>query len=134
MTAALGNPVLALALCVRITRRDGTLVRFTTSQEPITLAFSDSTTEVYPAAVGVTITSIPFELNGATVRVDLNIVSTDGGTIDANDIRNGLYDEAEVSIFLADRREDAPPVIDPAHGNDDAHRARLCHDRNGWAP
>jgi uncharacterized phage protein (TIGR02218 family) len=102
LLAALTGKVTALALGVKIKRSDGQIIRFIQTTEQMII---DG--ELFVPAAGVTVASIPFELNGAATRIDLNVVSTDGGTIDAQDIRDGLYDNATVSIYLIDRNSEA---------------------------
>jgi len=98
LLAALSNKVVTLALFVKIVRADGQIVRFYQSTKPVVVEG-----ETFLPARGVTVASIPFELNGAASRVDLNLVATSGATLDPDDIRNGLYDDARVTIYLADR-------------------------------
>ena len=117
LMAALGQPVTNLALCVRIVRQDGTRILFAQASEALTTLDENGAQQTFAPARGVTVTTIPFELNGATTRVDLNVISTDGGTIDVSDIENGLYDNAAVTITLASRDTQAPLFPTPATGS-----------------
>lgn len=103
LMAALAQPVTNLALCVRIVRKDGTHILFAQASEALTTLDEYGQPQTFPQARGVTVATIPFELNGAATRADLNIISTDGGTIDVGDIENGLYDNAAVTITLVSR-------------------------------
>jgi hypothetical protein len=99
LMAALKAKTTALALCVRIVRADGETVQFA-QIESDQLIIED---EVFPAAQGLSIATMPFELSGGSTRFDLYLAATDHGVIKPADIRDGLYDGAQIAVFLVDR-------------------------------
>lgn len=93
LATELTAPDLSLCRIVAITRKDGTVIRFAEAQSALTVGGA-----TYPAARGIRMSSIPFELNGSRSTVDFEITATDGGIIDPDDLRNGLYTSASVLI------------------------------------
>lgn len=93
-----------LCRLVTITRRNNDVVRFAEHQENLTVS-----AQVYTAAKGIRMSSIPFEVNRIESTVDFEITLEDGGTIDPDDLRNGLYDGAQINIS-------AVSFVTPANG------------------
>lgn len=81
---------------VKLTRKNGTIVRFCESQS--TLIVDGQT---WTAVKGVRLSDITFELNRTTSTLDIEIAVEDGGTLDPDDVRNGHYDYAEIIVYAA---------------------------------
>ena len=111
LAAHLEGDVLTLATCWRLARRDGVVFRATDHDGDLAV---DG--EIYRARAGYSRTAVASEAGLAVGNVDLEGVLDDAG-IDADALRAGLYDGAEVRIFLVNWQ-------DPSQGT-----LRL---RRGW--
>jgi hypothetical protein len=107
LVAALTGKTASPYLCVKIIRTDGQVIRFAQVQEPVTI---DG--EIFAPAAAISIASIPFELSGTSTRVDFYVAAVDPAnsanrtippTLDAGAIRDGLFANAAVVIYLQDR-------------------------------
>lgn len=94
LAAHLKGDVLTLATCWRLERRDG--VVFTATDHDVDLEVAG---ETYRARAGYSRTAVASEAGLAVGNVDLEGVLDDAG-LDADELRAGLYDGAEVRIFL----------------------------------
>ena len=85
----------SLTICrvVAITLRNGTVKRFAEHQADLSVSG-----QTYTAAKGIRVSSIKYVLNSLRSNVDFEVIAEDGGLIDPDDIRNGLYDKATVLI------------------------------------
>lgn len=100
LTASLTADKVSLSRAVAITRVDGTILRFAEVQDAQTIASNN-----YLPVEGLEIASIAAEINGGPTRIDLKVAAGRGGTvIDRDDVRNGLYDKAQIVIYLIDFR------------------------------
>lgn len=91
---------LTLATCVRLARRDGTVLGFTTSAEPLTIQGL-----TYEAVGGIDSTAMKQSVGGGVDNLDItgllrttNLLSSP--RITESDLRAGRYDAADVLVFL----------------------------------
>jgi uncharacterized phage protein (TIGR02218 family) len=96
---------------VKITRRSGTIVRFCEAQTALTV---DSQT--WQAGRGIRLSNITFELNKSTATLDIEIAVEDGGLLDPDDVRNGLYDFAEIVVYAASHGTPANGLVEMWRG------------------
>ena len=96
---------------VKITRKSGTILRLTEAQANLTV---DGQT--WTAAKGVRLSDITFELNRTTSTLDIEIAVEDGGTLDPDDVRNGLYDYAEIVVYAASHANPAYGLVEMWRG------------------
>lgn len=109
LTTALASRAYKLRKGVIITRIDGTVARFTDAQRSRTIGG-----QTYVPGKGVRLASIAMQINSTTTRWDMTV--TDGGLLDKNDLRSGIYDKARVSVFLYDEDDTAPDPADLLFG------------------
>lgn len=91
----------ALATCWKITRRDGTIIRLTSSDVDVVVTSSVARPEfdgTYQAAGGFDRTAIESEVGLSVPNMDVTGL-LDSSLITEQDIRAGLYDQARVDIF-----------------------------------
>lgn len=91
--STLTGRVIPLKRLVDIEREDGTLIRFSELERDVTV---DG--HVYVPGEGIALASLPTELNGTSSRMDMELIAVDGGTIDFDDLRDGVYDSAAVTV------------------------------------
>lgn len=90
----LAQEVTTLAICWRITRRDGIAQGFTTHDSNLTIE-----NLTYLSAPGISSTAVSSQLNLAVDNLEIEgVLSHD--SIQEEDIRAGLYDDAEITVFL----------------------------------
>ena len=94
LAAHLEGDVLTLATCWRLARRDGVVFRATDHDGDLAV---DG--EIYRARAGYSRTAVASEAGLAVGNVDLEGVLDDAG-LEADALRAGLYDGAEVRIFV----------------------------------
>jgi uncharacterized phage protein (TIGR02218 family) len=112
LKAHLAGEVTTLCTCWRITRRDGTEFFFTDHDVDLVV---DS--ETYVAAVGYTRTAIAANADMSVDNMDVNGIFDDA-SITETDLRSGLFDGAEVRVFLVN-------WANPAQGSMALRRGRL---------
>lgn len=96
VTSHLGQEVQTLATCWKIVLTDGQVIGYTDNTSPITYA-----SVVYNPANGVAPTDAEMTEKLAVDNMDVRgILHVDG--IDGDDIKRGLYDYAEVYVFMID--------------------------------
>lgn len=96
----------ALALCIRLTRRDGIAHGFTTADVSL---FRDGL--VFDATAGLDVSAIVLADAGTPHLLELSLPLEAGWSLGA-DISNGALDEATVTVQIYDRdRRDVAPVI-----------------------
>lgn len=95
LVAHLAAEVTTLATCWKITRRDGVILGFTDHIRDLEI---DGV--AYQAASGYTRTAIRSTADLAVDNLDVESVFSDDGITEA-DLRAGLYDFAEIRMFLA---------------------------------
>lgn len=81
-----------------ITRRDSVVIRFTESDEPITI---DSQT--YAVVPGLSVSAIKHTSNGEMPSCQFVAVHQVGATFDSNHIDIGFFDGAAVQLYVVDR-------------------------------
>ncbi len=89
-----------------ITRVDDTAKRFTNIQT--TTTFSSN---AFTAVPGIFIKSFPFQANQGATRVDIELAGA--ATVeffDTDDIRDGLYDDAQIVLYLCDHQTPASSI------------------------
>jgi uncharacterized phage protein (TIGR02218 family) len=112
LKAHLGGEVTTICTCWRITRRDGTGFFFT--DHDVDLVVDGDT---YVAAVGYTRTAIAANADMSVDNMDVNGIFDDA-SITETDLRSGLFDGAEVRVFLVNWGN-------PAQGTMALRRGRL---------
>jgi uncharacterized phage protein (TIGR02218 family) len=90
----LAQEVTTLAICWRITRRDGISQGFTTHDS--NLRFENLT---YLSAPGISSTAVSSQLNLAVDNLEIEGVLSHESILE-EDIRAGLYDDAEITVLL----------------------------------
>lgn len=86
--------------CVRITRVDGTVFRFTAHDKPLRIQEPNGRSEIYQSANAFSLTSLETSTGLVVSNMDID-GAIDDDAITENDLRNGLYDNANVELFLA---------------------------------
>jgi uncharacterized phage protein (TIGR02218 family) len=99
LAAHLAGEVTTLATCWKITRRDGVVLGFTDYIRDLEI---DAVT--YRAASGYTRTAIRSTADLAVDNLDVESVFSDDGITEA-DLRAGLYDFAEIRMFLVNYQD-----------------------------
>ena len=102
LTTALAQDRVSFSRACAITRADGTILRLAELQEAQTIGGSS-----YVPVEGMEIASIASEINGGPTRIDLKVAAgrTGSGTvINRDEVRAGLYDQAQIAIYLIDHR------------------------------
>jgi uncharacterized phage protein (TIGR02218 family) len=112
LKAHLAGEVTTVCTCWRITRRDGTEFFFT--DHDVDLLVDGNT---YVAAVGYTRTAIAANADMSVDNMDVNGIFDDA-SITETDLRSGLFDGAEVRVFLVN-------WANPAEGMMALRRGRL---------
>ena len=105
LAAHLEGDVLTLATCWRLARRDGVVFRATDHDGDLAV---DG--EIYRARAGYSRTAVASEAGLAVGNVDLEGVLDDAG-IDADALRAGLYDGAEVRIFVVNWQDPSQGIL-----------------------
>lgn len=96
MQSALSTEAAKLCYCWRIERQDGTIVGFTEHDQDLTF---DSLT--YQSADGIQATTIVQSLGLAVDNLNLD-GAISSSSLNEADLDNGLYDDAEVELYLVD--------------------------------
>ena len=94
----LTDAVIEPARLVKITRRDGTILRIAEAQSSIVV---DGNT--FTPIAGLEISSVRSTLGGDVPSMEIVGAHSDGGTIDTAVIDKGLYDSALVQLWVVDR-------------------------------
>jgi uncharacterized phage protein (TIGR02218 family) len=101
LITALASEATDFARAVVVTRTDGTIKRWADLQDDATIS-----SNTYTALAGLEIASMPFVMNGGATRVDVQMAANVAGTpVDRADVRDGLYDKAEIVISLIDHQQ-----------------------------
>ncbi len=98
--AALAQTAHRMAECVKITRADGTIYRFTSYSEDLTITEADTFDYVYKRANSFDITALELSDGLSVSNMDLNCIIDDDDITEA-DLLKGLFDNAEVYLFIA---------------------------------
>jgi uncharacterized phage protein (TIGR02218 family) len=112
LEAELQGATYGICRLIKITRKNGVVFRLAESQTDLTV---DG--EAYIRARGFRVSSLPFRLNASNNSAQFEISVVDGGSIDPDDLRNGLFDTAEVVISAASHLIPANGKIDLFRGN-----------------
>ena len=112
LKAHLAGEVTTICTCWQITRRDAATFRFTDHDVDLMVEG-----ETYVAAVGYTRTAIAANADMSVDNMDVNGIFDDA-SITETDLRSGLFDGAEVRVFLVN-------WANPAHGTMALRRGRL---------
>lgn len=85
----------AYGICrlIEIRRKSGVITRLAEHQADIVI---EGTT--YTKARGFRVSSMPFMLNATSTNVTFEVVAIDGGSVDPDELRDGLYDSASIII------------------------------------
>jgi uncharacterized phage protein (TIGR02218 family) len=94
LAAHLAGPVTTLATCWRITRADGVVFRFTDHDRGLVVEG-----EVYEASAGYSRTAISNDAGMGVDNLDVEGVF-DSDAVTEEELRAGLFDRADVRIFL----------------------------------
>ncbi len=96
LAASLGNPELTLATCWKATRTDGVVMGFTDHDSDLTINGL-----TYEASSGYTRSALQVTSTLAVDNLTLD-AALDSSRITDADLRAGLWDDAEILIFLVD--------------------------------
>jgi hypothetical protein len=105
LAAHLAGPVTTLATCWRITRTDGVVFRFTDHDRDLVV---DG--EVYEASAGYSRTAIANDAGMGVDNLDVEGVF-DSAAVTEEELRAGLFDRAEVRIFLVNWADPSMGVL-----------------------
>jgi len=105
LAAHLEGDVLTLATCWRLARSDGVVFRATDHDGDLAVEG-----EIYRARAGYSRTAVASEAGLAVGNVDLEGVLDDAG-LDADALRAGLYDGAEVRIFVVNWQDPSQGIL-----------------------
>lgn len=94
MKAHIQQEVTSLCSCWKITRKDGVVLAFTDHDTDLTYLG-----DVYKASSGFKRTAVTGDETLAVANLDI-LGILDSTSITANDLRNGVYDYAQVEVFL----------------------------------
>lgn len=98
------------AECIKVTRADGLTHRFTAHDRPLTLLEDGGTIGTYLRANSFSLTSL--ETTAGLVVSNMDIEGAiDDDAISENDLRDGLYDNAKVELFIAYWSKDKVSVL-----------------------
>ncbi len=111
MGAHLGQEVTTLATCWRVTRADGAVFGFTDHDRDLVV---DGVT--YRAASGYSRTAIASDASLGVDNLDIEGL-LDSDALTGRDLRGGLFDHAEVRIFLVNWADPAQGVIQLRRGH-----------------
>jgi uncharacterized phage protein (TIGR02218 family) len=94
LAAHIAGETTTLATCWKVTRRDGVILGFTDHDQDITFA-----SQLYQASTGYTRSAIHTIGDLSVDNLDIeSAINSD--TLDADDLRSGLWDGAQIEIFL----------------------------------
>lgn len=96
------GPVGKPAMVVRITRRDGEIIRIAQAQSPITVV---DTSETFSPVAGVVLHAMKHTRNGDMPSTQIDAVMTSAGTFRIYDVIFKKYDGAKVEIYVVDRTD-----------------------------
>lgn len=109
LISSLSGSTDTFGLACLITRVDSTAQRFTNIQTTTTF---DS--NAFTAVPGIFIKSFPFQANQGSTRIDVELAGAFAADevghlefFDTNDVRDGLYDEAQIVVYLCDHQNAA---------------------------
>lgn len=88
------------AECIKITRQDGVIYRFTAHDKPFRVKEPDGNSYIYESASSFSLTSLETSTGLVVSNMDID-GAIDDDRITENDLRNGLFDHANVELFLA---------------------------------
>lgn len=94
----LTDVVLFPARLVKVTRPDGAVYRFAEAETSITVAG-----DTFTPLPGMKISSVKHVIGGEMPSMEITFAHSDGGTIDSFDLNYGLWDGAEVIVYIVDR-------------------------------
>lgn len=110
LLAALQSEVAVLAMCVKLTRTDGTVMGFTTYDHNIILANGDGTFQNYDPSNSFEPTAIRQEASEGVDNVEIAGILKSSAITDA-DIRAGKYDGASIQFMLMNPRSANDGVV-----------------------
>lgn len=115
LLAHLQQEAMTLALCVKLTRVDGTIMGFTTYDHNLILSNGDGTFQTYDPSNSFEPTSIRQEASQGVDNVEIDgiLKSTD---ITDSDVIAGKYDDATVQVYLCNYRSPADGAITMLNG------------------
>lgn len=88
------------AECVKITRTDGTIFRFTSHDNPLKIMEENGIIREYQSANSFSLTSLETSSGLVVSNMDID-GAIDADAITENDLRNGFFDNANFELFLA---------------------------------
>jgi uncharacterized phage protein (TIGR02218 family) len=97
--AALAERCNKMAECIKITRADGTIYRFTAYSEDLSIVEADTFTYKYLRADAFDLTALELTSGLVVSNLDMKCLITDD-SITESDLLSGLLDDAEVYLFL----------------------------------
>ncbi|MBV8061588.1 MAG: DUF2163 domain-containing protein [Alphaproteobacteria bacterium] len=110
LAAHLTSECTTLAWLIKLTRRDGTVIGFTTCDKPLTVAGV-----TYQADGAITASAMTSSDKLATDNLEINGILSDAGLDDA-DIEAGLYDHARVDVYVCNWADLTQGVVQMRRG------------------
>lgn len=86
--------------CVKLTREDGTVFRFTAHDDDILVEEQNGSSYIYKSADSFKITAIENQIGIAVSNMDIDAIISDDSISEA-DLTSGLFNGANVELFLA---------------------------------
>lgn len=105
LAAHLTGEVTSLSTCWRIERRDGAVLRFTDADAPLVVEG-----ETYLVGSAFTRSAVASEAGLAPDHLDV-VGLIDAAALDEGELRAGLFDHAEVRLFVVDREAPEAGVL-----------------------
>ena len=99
LKAHIQGEVTTLATCWKLTRKDSTVFGFTNHDQDINFE-----SQLYKANTGFTPTSVQSSASFAVDNMELDGILS-SGFIEENDLKAGLYDHAEIEIFMVNYKD-----------------------------
>jgi hypothetical protein len=91
----LNQDALALAWLITVTMRNGSVQRFTTAQQNVTIGAL-----TWNAEPGVEVSKVEYNSDGSVANAEINIATRSGGPVAALDVKRGKYNGASVLIHV----------------------------------
>lgn len=85
----------ALAWLITLTMRNGSVERFSTAQQDVTIGGL-----TWKAEPGVEVSKVEFNSDGSVANAEINIATKTGGPVAALDVKRGKYNGASVLIHI----------------------------------
>jgi hypothetical protein len=116
LAAHLSQDVTTLTTCWHLTRSDGVVMRFTAHDEDIVIAdTSDGVEGTYASGESYTSSSVSDNIDLSVDNMDVYGILSSTGVLDT-DLEGGVYDGAEIKIFLVNWQSPSDGIIKMRRG------------------